>query len=43
MIKIDTKQEILRRYFRECDSERKLARDLQLNRMTAKKYLGEYT
>ena len=42
MIKMDTKQEILRRYFRECDSERKIARDLQLNRKTVKKYLGEY-
>lgn len=39
---MDTKQEILRRYFRECDSERKIARDLQLNRKTIKKYLGEY-
>ncbi len=39
---MDTKQEILRRYFRECDSERKIARDLQLNRKTVKKYLGEY-
>jgi transposase len=42
MIKMDTKQEILRRYFRECDSERKIARDLQLNRKTVKKYLEEY-
>jgi len=39
---MDTKQEILRRYFRECDSERKIARDLQINRKTVKKYLGEY-
>jgi transposase len=42
MIKMDTKQEILRRYFRECDSERKIARDLQINRKTVKKYLKEY-
>ncbi len=42
MIKMDTKQEILRRYFREYDSERKIARDLQINRKTVKKYLGEY-
>lgn len=39
---MDTKQEILRRYFRECDSERKIARDLQINRKTVKKYLEEY-
>jgi len=42
MIKMDTKQEILRRYFRESDSERKIARDLQINRKTVKKYLEEY-
>jgi len=39
---MDTKQEILRRYFRECDSERKISRDLQINRKTVKKYLEEY-
>ena len=39
---MDTKQEILRRYFRENDSERKIARDLQLNRKTVKKYLKDY-
>ncbi len=42
MIKMDTKQEILRRYFRENDSERKIARDLQINRKTVKKYLADY-
>lgn len=42
MIKMDTKQEILRRYFRENDSERKIARDLQLNRKTVRKYLEDY-
>jgi transposase len=42
MIKMDTKQEILRRYFRESDSERKIARDLKVNRKTVKKYLEEY-
>ena len=42
MIKMDTKQEILRRYFRESDSERKIARDLQINRKTVKKYLEDY-
>lgn len=42
MIKMDTKQEILRRYFREGDSERKIARDLQINRKTVKKYLEDY-
>jgi len=39
---MDTKQEILRRYFRENDSERKIARDLQLNRKTVKRYLKDY-
>ena len=39
---MDTKLEILRRYFRENDSERKIARDLQINRKTVKKYLEEY-
>jgi len=42
MISMDTKQEIIRRYFRENDSERKIARDLQINRRTVKKYLKEY-
>lgn len=42
MITMDTKQEIIRRYFRENDSERKIARDLQINRKTVKKYLQEY-
>ncbi len=39
---MDTKQEIIRRYFRENDSERKIARDLQINRKTVKKYLNDY-
>jgi transposase len=39
---MDTKQEIIRRYFRENDSERKIARDLHINRKTVKKYLEEY-
>jgi transposase len=39
---MDTKQEIIRRYFRESDSERKIARDLQISRKTVKKYLQEY-
>lgn len=39
---MNTKQEIIRRYFRENDSERKIARDLQINRKTVKKYLKEY-
>ena len=42
MISMDTKQEILRRYFRENDSERKISRDLQINRKTVKHYLEEY-
>ena len=39
---MDTKQEILRRFFREFDSIRKIARDLQIGRPTVKKYLGEH-
>jgi len=39
---MDTKQEIIRRFFRENDSERKIARDLQINRKTVKKYLRDY-
>ena len=42
MISMDTKQEIIRRFFRENDSERKIARDLQIHRKTVKKYLAEY-
>ncbi len=42
IISMDTKQEILRRYLREGDSERKIARDLQINRKTVKKYLVEH-
>jgi len=36
---MDTKQEIIRRYFREFDSSRKIARDLQISRKTIKKHL----
>jgi len=39
---MDVKLEILRRYFRENDSERKIARDLQINRITVKKYLEQF-
>jgi len=39
---MDTKQEIARRYFREFDSARKIARDLQISRKTVKKYLSAY-
>jgi len=42
MISMDTKQEIIRRYFREFDSARKIARDLQIGRKTVKKYLLAY-
>ncbi len=42
MISMDTKQEIIRRYFRENDSERKIAMDLQINRKTVNKYLKDY-
>lgn len=39
---MDTKQEIIRRYFREFDSARKIARDLQISRKTIKKHLLAY-
>lgn len=39
---MDTKQEIIRRYYRENDSERKISRDLQISRKTVNKYLLEY-
>jgi len=39
---METKQEIIRRYYRENDSERKIARDLHINRKTVKKYLLDY-
>ena len=40
---MDTRQEIYRRYFREYDSIRKIARDLQISRTTVKKHLEIYT
>jgi len=39
---MDTKQEIFRRYFREFDSIRKIARDLKINRDTVRKQLYEH-
>jgi transposase len=39
---MDTKQEIIRRYFREFDGARKIARDLQISRKTVKKHLLSY-
>jgi len=42
MISMDTKQEIIRRYYREFDSARKIARDLQIGRKTVKKHLLAY-
>jgi transposase len=39
---METKQEIIRRYFREYDSIRKISRDLQISRITVKKKLLEY-
>jgi transposase len=39
---MDTKQEIFRRYFREFDSIRKIARDLRISRITVKKQLAEH-
>ena len=42
MISMDTKQEIIRRYFRENDSIRKISRDIQINRKTIREYLSDY-
>ena len=39
---MDTKQEIIRRYFREFDTIRKVARDLQVGRNTVRKTLLAY-
>ena len=39
---MDTKQEIIRRYFREFDTTRKIARDLQVGRNTVRKTLLAY-
>jgi len=39
---MDTKQEIIRRYFREFDTTRKIARDLQVGRNTVRKTLLSY-
>ena len=39
---MDTKQEIIRRYFREFDSVRKIARDLRVGRNTIRKDLLAY-
>ncbi len=39
---MNTKQEIIRRYYRENDSARKIARDLQINRKTVIKILQQY-
>ena len=42
MMSMDTKQEITRLYFREGDSERKIARDLKISRKAVKKYLQDH-
>lgn len=39
---MNTKQEIILRYYRENQSQRKISRDLGINRRTVKKYLKEY-
>lgn len=43
MISMDTKQEIIRRYFREFDSIRKISRDLNLSRKTIRKLLLDHS
>ena len=43
MISMDTKQEIIRRFFREYDSKRKICRDLQISRTTITKQLVAYS
>lgn len=42
MVNMSTKQEIILRYYRHGDSQRKISRDLGISRKTVKRYLEEY-
>jgi transposase len=42
MISMKQKQEIIIRHYRDGDSERKISRELKLNRVTVRRYLKEY-
>ena len=42
MIGMSTKQKIILRRFRDGDSERKISRELKINRETVRRYLEEY-
>ncbi len=42
MIRMSTKQKIILRKYRDGDSERKIARELKVNRTTVRRYLNEY-
>ncbi len=42
MIGMSTKQKIILRRYRDGDSERKISRELKVNRETVRKYLQEY-
>lgn len=39
---MNTKQKIILRHYRDGDSQRKISRDLKINRETVKRYLSEY-
>ena len=39
---MSTKQKIILRRYRDGDSERKISRELKVNRATVRKYLSEY-
>ena len=42
MISMSTKQKIILRRYRDGDSERKISRELKVNRETVRRYLQEY-
>ena len=42
MIGMSTKQKIILRRYRDGDSERKISRELKINRETVRRYLSEY-
>jgi len=42
MLKMNTKQEIILRYYRDGHSQRRISREIGICRKTVKKYLVEY-
>lgn len=43
MITMSTKQQIILRYFREGQSQRQIARELHISRLTVRKYIAAYS